>query len=501
MTLKVEGDPGYGSVSAGSRFSGLDASETVPLLIPESEPQLYTWKPLSKEELVKCAGGPGWKKFRFRLVLAFWIGWVVMLGIAITVIVQSPRAVTPVLLWWQKDPFYRLQPALSVDAESGEPNTISRVSERLPYLKSLRVGAMILEGLFRKDGSTPNLTQIDQDVGTLPQFTQLMTESRKAGLRIMLCLCEAVLFEPTASNNTEVRSGTLGNIQYSLRYWLEQGVSGFEICDTDTTFSIKMLMEWNVLMQEFSSQDDERILMVRQTGGSLLLSNTSNLVNGSLVEMVTKSLIPPSHRPLKAPEVAQAITTILQMPQGYWPSWTVGGEVPWELQRAILVLMMTLPGTPIIKYGDELNPVQDIYVNVSNKDPANGDTTKQDELRRPHALFRSLSQLRAREEALRFGSFTFLPFNTTLSSTTLNSTATPPLAFLRSWGCVHSLVLLNLGSEPHAVEPDWARSLPEDGLFVLSTGLDRIGPVSVRTIILQPHEGIVIKLFETDNSS
>ncbi|XP_055051973.2 amino acid transporter heavy chain SLC3A2 isoform X1 [Misgurnus anguillicaudatus] len=484
MTLKVEGDPGYGSVSAGSRFTGLDGSETVPLLIPEPEPHLYTWKPLSKEELVKCAGGPGWKKFRFCLVLAFWIGWVVMLGIAITLIVQSPRAVTPVLLWWQKDPFYRLQPALLVDAESDEPNAISRVSERLPYLKSLRVGALILEGLFRKDGSTPNLTQIDQDVGTLPQFTQLMTESRKAGLRIMLCLCEAVLLEPTASNNTKVRFGTSGNIQYSLRYWLEQGVSGFEICDTDTTFSIKMLMEWNVLMREFSSQDDERILMVRQTGGSPLLSNTSNLVNGSLVEMVTKSLIPPSHRPLTAPEVSEAIKTILQMPQGYWPSWTVGGEVPWELQRAIFFLMMTLPGTPIIKYGDELNPVQG-----------------QDELRRPHALFRSLSQLRAREEALRFGSFTFLPFNTTMSSTTLNSTATPPLAFLRSWGCVRLLVVFNLGSEPHAVEPDWAPSLPEDGLFVLSTGLDRIGPVSLRTIILQPHEGIVIKLFETDNSS
>lgn len=124
-----------------------------------------------------------------------------------------------------------------------------------------------------------------------------------------------------------------------------------------------------------------------------------------------------------------------------------------------------------------------------------------DELRRPLALFRSLSQSRAREKALRFGSFIFLPFNTTMSSSTLNATATPPLAFLRSWGCVHFLVVFNLGPEPHAVDREWALSLPESGVFVISTGLDRLGPVSLQSLKLQPHEAIVIKLFHTDSSS
>ncbi|XP_057207486.1 4F2 cell-surface antigen heavy chain isoform X2 [Triplophysa rosa] len=490
MTLKVEGDPGYGSMSAGCRFTGLDDSETVPLLIPDPELRQHTWKPLNKEELEKCAGGPGWKKIRSCLVLAFWVGWVIMLASAIAVIVQTPRMVTPLLLWWQKDPFYRLQ--LVVDAENG-------LSKQLPYLKSLGVGVLILEGLLRKDVSLPNLTQIDRGLGTRPQFRQLMTESRKAGLRIMLDLCEMGPFEPVLSNDTEVRSAGSGYMQDSLRYWLEQGVSGFEFCDTDVT-SVKTLMEWGVLMREFSSQDDERILMVRQTGVTLPEVTMSNLVNGSLVKMVTKSLIPPSHHPLSAPEVAEAIETNLQMPQEDWPSWTVGGEVPWELQRTILILIMTLPGTPIIKYGDEINPIQDIYVNVSD---GNGDATKQslDELRRPLALFRSLSQSRAREEALHFGSFIFLPFNTTMSSSTFNATATPPLAFLRSWGCVQFLVVFNLGPEPHAVDPEWAQSLPDSGVFVTSTGLDRLGPVSLQSLKLQPHEAIVIKLFHTDNSS
>ncbi|XP_059389436.1 4F2 cell-surface antigen heavy chain [Carassius carassius] len=486
MTLKVEGDPGYGSASAGGRFTALDSSETIPLLIPDTEQQQHIWKPLSREELEKCAGGPEWKKFRSRLVLCFWIGWLIMLGAAITIIIQSPRMESPSLHWWQRDVFYCLHPTLFMDADSDEVSHVSRVSKRLLYLKSLGVGAVILEGLFQHDISPTNLTEIDQSLGTLPQFTQLITESRKVGVRVMLDLCELDLFEQESGNDTDAMtlSGPSEYIQHSLRYWLEHGISGFGICDTDAAFSAKTLMEWNVLIQAFSSQDDERILMVRQTGNALPALNVSSIaVNGSLVELVTKSLIPPSHHPLSPSEVAEAMEASLQMPQEHWPSWTVGGGVPWELQRAILVLIMTLPGTPIIRYGDEVNPVQNL-----------------DQLNQPLALFHSLSQLRVREEALHFGRFTFLSFNHSMPSSGLNSTATPPLAFLRSWGCVHFLVLFNLGSEPHTLDPDWAPSLPEGGVFVTSTGLDRCGPVSLKSIKMKPHEAIIIKLFESDNS-
>lgn len=66
--------------------------------------------------------------------------------------------------------------------------------------------------------------------------------------------------------------------------------------------------------------------MVRQTGVTLPEVTMSNLVNGSLVKMVTKALIPPSHHPLSVPEVAEAIEANLRMPQEDWPSWTVSGH-------------------------------------------------------------------------------------------------------------------------------------------------------------------------------
>lgn len=122
MPLNADGERGYGSVNAGSGAGlagNLGRAETVPLLMPEPEPEPepFRWKPLSKEELELIAGGPGWNKFRSRLVLLFWVCWLVMLGAAIAIIVQSPRPVAPQLHWWEKEVFYRLQPALLMDSE------------------------------------------------------------------------------------------------------------------------------------------------------------------------------------------------------------------------------------------------------------------------------------------------------------------------------------------------------------------------------------------------
>ncbi|XP_030633822.1 4F2 cell-surface antigen heavy chain [Chanos chanos] len=490
----MDSDPGYGSVAVGigpGLAGSLEGSETVPLLIPEADES--QWRPMTREELEQAAGGPGWKKLRSRLVLLFWLSWLAMLGVAVAIVVQSPRPVAPPLHWWQRELFYSLQPAVFMDGDGAEASSISAVAERLPYLKSLGVGVMILEGVFRYDVSPPNLTMIDEHLGTSLQFQQLIIESHKAGIKVVLDLCELDLFsgqEP--ANETDGLSDASGHIQYSLRYWLEQGVSGFAICDADPAFSEKTLTEWRLLIQEFNTKDDERIVMVRQMGKALPAFNASGpAVNGSLVELVTKPLLPPSPNPLSAQEVANAMETNLQKPQEEWPSWTVGGKASSGLENILMVLMMTLPGTPIIKYGEEISPSQ-----VSTK------------MTRPLGLFQSLSRMRAREEALRFGSFTFLPFNaTSVGHGTPNATATatvaatPPLAFLRSWGCVHFLVLFNLGSVSHTLDPDWAPSLPEGGVYVTSTGLDRLGSVSLQSMQLRPKEAVVIKLFETGNVS
>uniref|UniRef100_A0A3B3ZZ69 Uncharacterized protein n=1 Tax=Periophthalmus magnuspinnatus TaxID=409849 RepID=A0A3B3ZZ69_9GOBI len=166
----------------------------------------------------------------------------------------------------------------------------------------------------------------------------------------------------------------------------------------------------------------------------------------------------------------------------------VGGKASEKLKKLLLVLLMTLPGSPAVERDSDIDQKEVHFCSSAQ------DIKKRRHV--AHALFTSLSHSRAREEALLYGTFSFLPFHTSNSS---NSTAPPPppvLAFLRSWGCVHFLILLNIGPQTHALDPAWAPSLPEAGVYVASTGMDRLGATSLDTLVLQPHEAIVIKLFE-----
>lgn len=494
------GDTGYDSVPGPGLSASVGASESTPLLIPEPEPeQPHQWQPLSRQELEVAAGGPGWRKVRCYLVLLFWLSWLALLATSVAIIVMSPRPVATPLRWWQKSLFYQTELLMEAQTEGAED--VSALCEQLPYLRSMGIGALILEGLFVKDVSPLNLTAIGERLKTLAQIQHLLAECSKAGLKVVLDFCELNLWGPQDAEGTSNQSAA-----HALRFWLEQGVAGFAICDTDAAYSEKTLMEWRGVFKEFSSQEEERIVVVKQKQDVLLPLN-----NVTLVDVVMKSILPSSPHFLSAKEVADAIETRLQTrKEDIWPSWTVGGKASQNLKKLLLVLMMTLPGSPTVQYDKDLDQTQNVSLDTSSSyQVINGSDTHTDAEKTKRlavALFTSLSRSRAREEALLYGSFTFLPFNSTTNSSSTNSTLASPsplpiLAFLRSWGCVHFLILLNVGPGFHALDPAWAPSLPAAGVFVSSTGMDRLGSMALNTLVLQPHEAIVIKLFETGSYS
>ncbi|KAJ8280188.1 hypothetical protein GJAV_G00051610 [Gymnothorax javanicus] len=509
MPLQVNGDPGYGSVAASAAPAGSPGgSETAPLLIPDAEPQgCSSLGPLSKEELELVAGDPWWRQLRFRLVLLFWLGWLAMLGTAIAIIATSPRPVAPPLLWWQRALFYRMQPALLLSSDGGGAEGINGVRNRLPYLQSLGVGALVLEGLFTNAGSPSGLLQLNGTLGTLAQLQEMITEGHSAGVKIVLDLCNLDLSDPV---RTDGPTETPGPVLNALQFWLEHGVAGFGICDTDVAYSEQILLEWRILLQEYSQGYNERIVVVRQVRqSSPELNGTGSVVNSSLVELVTQPLLPSSPHPMSALEVAVTVETVLVEPQRQWPSWTVGGTIPLELRKILMVLSMALPGTPVINYGEEIIRPQNASTSgsLSYGEMSLTDETAPDSRRVKRAalaLFHSLSHSRTREEALIFGNFTFLPFSSNSSSSTSAPSPAPPpglLAFLRSWGCVHFLVLLNFGPQTQALDPSWTDILPAGGVYVTSTGLDRVGSVSLTTLTVNPLEAVVIKLFEDSSYS
>ncbi|XP_011480849.1 4F2 cell-surface antigen heavy chain [Oryzias latipes] len=491
-------DTSYGSVPGTGLLGGGGSMETSPLLEPDPEPVQH-WRPLSKQQLEAAAGGPGWRKVRHYLVLTVWLACIVMFSVAVGIIVLSPRPSATCLRWWQKSLFYQLQADLYMETQAQGPQGATEVSEQLAHLRSLGIGALILEGVFHKGMSISNLT----DAPT--QIQLLLMESNKANLKVVMDLCEADLLELyAAAGHSDMPSNHSTPVQDALRFWLGQGVAGFLICDTDVAYSEEALLEWRGVLQEFSTRGEERIVMVKQTSDIPRPLNSSQS-NVTLVNVVLRSILPNSRSPPSFQEVAEAIEKHLQIKEeDAWPSWTVGGEASHELKRLLFVLLITMPGSPAIQHDEDFERFQREFMskNSPNKDIIRSYTYKNmDKTKRGNvALFNILSHSKAIEEALMYGSFTFLPFdassNSSSNSTVSPSLSPPLLAFLRSWGCVHFLVLLNVGAEPHFLNPAWAPNLPESGVFVASSGLNRYGTTPLHAVEVHPHEAIVLKLFK-----
>jgi len=66
---------------------------------------------LTKEELMKFANDPFWRRVRIILMVLFVITWVVMLASAVAIIVIAPKCPPqPDLDWWQKTVIYHIHP-------------------------------------------------------------------------------------------------------------------------------------------------------------------------------------------------------------------------------------------------------------------------------------------------------------------------------------------------------------------------------------------------------
>jgi len=75
---------------------------------------------LTKEELMKYASDPYWRRVRIIVMVLFVMIWVVMLAAAVAIIVIAPKCPPqPDLDWWQKTVVYHIHPQ-SFLASKGE---------------------------------------------------------------------------------------------------------------------------------------------------------------------------------------------------------------------------------------------------------------------------------------------------------------------------------------------------------------------------------------------
>jgi alpha-glucosidase len=216
------------------------------------------------------------------------------------------------------------------------------------------------------------------------------------------------------------------------------------------------------------------------------------------------------------------------LPQGGWPNWVLGNHdkrriaarVGPDQARVAAMLLLTLRGTPTMYYGDEIglgevtipaDAVQDPWARNEpglgvGRDPqrtpmqwspgpsagfsevkpwlplsqdhaqCNVETLKSDE-RSILCLYEKLIALRSRSRSLSIGGFGLLP------------SGEDTLVYRRCFGDEQLLVALNFVGHERKVElPAGERAY----CLLLSTALDRAGPVAGADLTLRPDEGAII---------
>lgn len=473
---------------------------------------------LSKEELLKVAGTPGWVRTRWALLILFWVGWLGMLVGAVLIIVQAPRCrQLPPQEWWQKGALYEIGAVESFqDSNDDGVGDLAGIKQRVDDLGALKVKGLVIGPIHATVADRledTHLTQIDKDFGTMDIFTQLLETARKKSIMIVLDLTPNYKGgNPWFSNSTVKNSMFQSQVKDALSFWLEKGVAGIRLGGADQLKGLDVLEEWANVTANYSTEEKSRVLIAVSDISSPV--DILALVNQTSSEFLSSRYLLGALEQPTASELANKIREYLEAAGQRWTCWSVGGSqlghmaslVQEELLRLYNILLFTLPGTPFTTYGDEIglkdvpgqaaNPIMhwddtethgfssklplglaDVNQNISVK------ALKEDK----HsllALYKRLSELKGKERSLLHGDFLALQ---------------PPQApnvysYLRVWDQNDRfLVALNLGTEQTTVALRHAQ-LPDSASLVLSSDPQRQeGSVELQKLKLAPSEGVLLK--------
>ncbi|XP_063997351.1 amino acid transporter heavy chain SLC3A2 [Pogoniulus pusillus] len=454
---------------------------------------------LGKEELLRAAAAPPWRKARTCLLLLFWLGWVGMLGAAAAIVAKAPSCrPLPPQHWWQQGALYRAPPK-----QFG--GDLKGVAARLEHVASLGARGLILGPLHPQNASgggegsrLPPLEQLEPSLGSLQDFGELLQAAKRKGLQVLVDLT------PTFGEG-KVWGGLAEDPQFkehmkgALSAWLQRGVGGF-LLDGIEELPLSLVSEWQNLTQaQPSPQGGSRVLL----GGSRLqtlrelqqlLETLGGAGGGPLLGRFQEAL-GDTPGPLLVPQLLSLLEPGVPL------VWSVGS--PWRHLAGLdhlrapqtLLLLWTLPGTPALSYGDEIGlqdppgaprpgqlspmPWERLQEEEEEAEPSQALQTPPQLL----SLCRQLGALRSAERSLALGAAEPL------------QAGPGAAAFLRRWEQSESfLVLLNTGGDSLSALPLRDPRLPPTLTLRLSThrALPPDPRLPLAALQLGPYEGLLL---------
>ncbi|KAM3591233.1 uncharacterized protein V6R79_025136 [Siganus canaliculatus] len=454
---------GDGQAAAGEKNGSVKQKD------PDSE---VTFTGLSKEELMRVAGTPGWVRTRWVLLVLFWLGWVGMLAGAIVIIVQAPRCKPiPEMSWWNEGPMYQIS---NVDAYTGG---IKGLEAKLDNLNQLKVKGLVLGPFHTAQADQPNtlnLQEIDPTHGTKEHLVELLEKAHRKGISVVLDLTPNY----QGSNpwfNTNVAE-VMEKLKAAAEFWLAMDVDGIRVSDLTVATANAEWPKLQAAIQGNRTADDKKRALMGVVK-NLPAADLSQLVNTSGVDLVLSDLLSSKSNGKERIQVMD-ILNVQQRNLG----WGLGATQQDQLStlaktsgliRLYQLLLFTMPGTPVFTCGDEIglqkSQVMDWEIEKEPADAAAVNETAET-LRKERVELRkwfiSLSDLRGKERSLLHGDY--YP---------LFSSATS-LSFLRVWDqSERYITAVNWGATPetftlsltHTAEGE---TLPQTAKVKLSTDED-----------------------------
>ncbi|XP_060887012.1 solute carrier family 3 member 2a [Labrus mixtus] len=487
-------DPEKQPMTGDGQAAAAEKNGTVKVKVPEEE---VTFTGLSKDQLMKVAGTPGWVRTRWVLLVLFWLGWVGMLAGAIVIIVQAPRCKPiPAMNWWNEGPLYQIS---DVEAFS---EGLEGIEGKLDEINQLKVKGLVLGPFHTVQKDNPLTLTLDhiETAGTVDDLKVVLEKAHKKGISVVLDLTPNYKGKDSWFSASSADSEVIDKVKAAAEYWFSLGVDGIKISELSVA---SKSVDWSKLKETVignRTEDDTKKKALIGVAQDISAGELSVLINTTGADLVLSNLLSQKNG---GKERIQAMDVLNSQQRSL--GWGLGAATKDQLSKTTVMfrlyqlLLLTMPGTPVFTYGDEIGlsaqgAGSPKMVWGIEKEPAEGaavNETTEGERKERIAVkkwFKTLSELRGKERSLLHGDY--------YSLYSSNSS----LAFLRLWDqSDRYITAVNWGSNPEkltlTLKPTEGVELPETATVRLSSHptLEAESIVRLDDITLESGQGVMLQ--------
>uniref|UniRef100_A0A3B3YUV7 Glycosyl hydrolase family 13 catalytic domain-containing protein n=1 Tax=Poecilia mexicana TaxID=48701 RepID=A0A3B3YUV7_9TELE len=500
--MTADGDRPPEAPPEGREEVDAEKNGSVKLKILDEAEETFTG--LNKEELLRVAGTPGWVRTRWALLLVFWLGWLGMLVGAVLILLQAPRCrELPATSWWNQGPLYQIG---NIHAFTDTHN-LKGVEQKMTSLSQLKVKGLVVGPIHvapPDEAISLRFEEISPEAGNLEQFKGVIQAARRKGISVVLDLTPN--YQGSSGHWFSINSVTnvAERLKSALVFWLNQGVDGVQLSGVEQLASTvpALWADIRAIVQNGTERGGSERLLLGVTESSSA-DRVSALLSSTEVDLLISKVLTAG-----GPEPARYAHTVQRLYSNHTQTklaWNLGGRddghlaslVPPAHVKLYQLLLLTLPGTPVFSYGDEIGlmdgaPKMTLWTDL-NPDVSSlcffclqEDQTDRLSLRN---FFRSVSELRGKQRSLLHGDFLLL------------SNSSSSLAYLRVWDQNDRyLAAFNWGPEEEAVLQTSEAVLPRHAAVALSTNSSALpagSSVDLTELRLGPGQAALIKLPHT----